>query len=114
MIEVTREIGARWKNISESDKSVYEGMAKEEKKRYETQMNQYKENGEFIAVAKPTSGLVVASSSSSQSQSQTTMKTDPEGEVESTPIESTEPTESTPSDEKIEPVVESEVVKMEE
>lgn len=108
MIEVTKEIGARWKAISEADKAVYENMAKEDKKRYDMQMAQYKETGEFTAVEKPSSGLVSSSQSS-------TIKPDPEGVQEQTD-NSAEDGSAAPvkTEVKTEPETASEVVKMEQ
>ena len=50
--EVIKEIGNRWKTLPAEEKSVYEDMQRADKKRYEAQMAEYKENGSYTAQSK--------------------------------------------------------------
>ena len=45
MVEVTKEIGSRWKEMTSSDKAKYEQMAKDDKERYDREMKVYKAKG---------------------------------------------------------------------
>ena len=50
-VEVTREMGRRWKLMSDDDKKPYEKAAKKDKKRYEKEMNDYTPSAEWLAEA---------------------------------------------------------------
>lgn len=43
--DVSKEIGARWKEISASEKAIFEERAREDKERYAREMKAYKAQG---------------------------------------------------------------------
>ncbi len=52
--EVAKQLGARWKSLSEDEKKPYEKLAREDRERYMEEMAEYKKSGVADKGKKPT------------------------------------------------------------
>lgn len=53
-LEVMKEVGQRWQNLSDPEKQAYNDKAANDKKRYKSELNKFEKEIEDLSVAPPT------------------------------------------------------------
>ena len=59
VLQIMKEVGHRWQSLSDNERSVYQGMADEDKLRYKEELKEFEKEVEKLHISKPSKGRTV-------------------------------------------------------